>query len=76
MKLIEVDYISTLEKLENIDKGCTYFQEKDFKKKEKELAKGYKEMEEINRSLSELGLEQDVKELDLYEAVLIGCELL
>ena len=40
------------------------------------MKNGYKEMSQINISLSEMGLEQDVTELYRYEAKLTGCEKL
>lgn len=35
---------------------------------------GYKEMSKINSSLAEMGMEQDMRELYIYEAKLTGCE--
>jgi len=35
---------------------------------------GYKEMGHINLTLSEIGLEEDLKELSYYEVKLTGCE--
>jgi CopG family transcriptional regulator/antitoxin EndoAI len=38
------------------------------------LKDGYKKMSKINLSLAEMGLEQDMEELDVYEVKLTGCE--
>lgn len=35
---------------------------------------GYKEMAQINLTLSEIGIEEDIKELNTYELKLTGCE--
>jgi len=40
------------------------------------LKQGYKEMSQINLNLAEMGLEQDIRDLALYEANLKRCELL
>lgn len=40
------------------------------------LKQGYKEMSQINLNLAELGLEQDIRDLALYEANLKRCEML
>lgn len=37
------------------------------------LKEGYKEMSQINLNLAEMGLEQDIKDLALYEANLKRC---
>ena len=38
------------------------------------LKKGYREMGDLNLNLSEMGYEEDYKELCQYEAKLTGCE--
>lgn len=38
------------------------------------MIKGYKEMSQINISLSEIGLAEDIRELNIYETNLTGCE--
>lgn len=38
------------------------------------MKKGYLEMSKINIALSELGLSEDIRELDIYETTLMGCE--
>lgn len=40
------------------------------------LKQGYKEMSQINLNLAEMGLEQDIRDLALYEANLKRCEML
>lgn len=46
------------------DKWCNNFYDN--------LKSGYKEMSQINLTLAEMGLEQDIKDLNTYEAKL-GC---
>ncbi len=38
------------------------------------MKQGYREMSQINISLSEIGLAEDIRELTLYEMNLTGCE--
>lgn len=38
------------------------------------MKKGYEEMSQINLTLAEMGLEEDMKELDKYEVKLTRCE--
>lgn len=40
------------------------------------LKKGYKEMSQVNLKLAEIGLEQDIMDLAIYEANLKRCEML
>lgn len=40
------------------------------------MKEGYKEMSQINLTLAEIGLEQDILDLVIYEARLTGRELL
>ncbi|AFS79085.1 CopG-like DNA-binding domain-containing protein [Gottschalkia acidurici 9a] len=40
------------------------------------MKKGYLEMSQINVSLSEMGLAEDIRELCIYETTLTGCEKL
>lgn len=40
------------------------------------MKNGYKEMSQINSNFAEMGLEEDMKELFIYEAKLTGCEKL
>lgn len=40
------------------------------------LSSGYKEMSQINLTLAEMGLEQDINDLDEYELRLLGCDQL
>ena len=38
------------------------------------MKQGYLEMSQININLSEMGLAEDIRELDVYETNLTGCE--
>lgn len=38
------------------------------------MKKGYEEMSQINLTLAEIGLEEDMRELDKYEVKLTRCE--
>ena len=38
------------------------------------MQKGYREMGQLNLTLSEMGIDQDLKELSHYEEKLTGCE--
>lgn len=40
------------------------------------LKKGYKEMSKVNLKLAEIGLEQDIMDLAIYEANLKRCKML
>lgn len=40
------------------------------------LKNGYEEMSQINLTLAEIGLEQDISDLIMYESMLIGREKL
>lgn len=40
------------------------------------LKNGYKEMSQVNLKLAEIGLEQDIMDLAIYEANLKRCEML
>lgn len=40
----------------------------------KDMMKGYKEMSQINIRLSEIGLAEDMRQLNIYETNLTGCE--
>ncbi|MBC8589735.1 hypothetical protein [Wansuia hejianensis] len=51
-----------------------YFKEKWLKDIHENLRDGYKEMGQINLSLSEVGLEQDIIDLYSYESMLLGRE--
>lgn len=53
-----------------------YFKEKWLKDIYDNFGNGYSEMSQINLTLAEIGIEQDMKELKLYEARLLGRELL
>lgn len=59
-----------------IDMMRFYFKEKWLKDIYNNLKDGYSEMSQINLSLAELGLEQDLMDLTLYEARLLGREFL
>ncbi len=53
-----------------------YFKEKWLKDIYDNFGNGYSEMSQINLTLAEIGIEQDMRELKLYEARLLGRELL
>lgn len=53
-----------------------YFKEKWLGDIYANLKNGYSEMSQINLSLAEIGIEQDMKDLTLYEARLLGREYL
>ncbi len=42
--------------------------------KKEHMKQGYLEMSQINIYLSEMGLAEDIRQLDLYETNLTGCE--
>ncbi|RKD30071.1 CopG family ribbon-helix-helix protein [Thermohalobacter berrensis] len=51
-----------------------YLREKKRIQTLEKMKNGYLEMSEINASLAEMGLEEDTKELSVYEAKLTGSE--
>ncbi len=53
-----------------------YFKEKWLENIYECFKNGYSEMSQINLSLAEIGIEQDMKDLALYEARLLGRESL
>ncbi len=53
-----------------------YFKEKWLRDIYENFKNGYSEMSQINLSLAEIGIEQDMVDLTLYEARLLGRELL
>jgi len=74
----EVDFIVAMEKKnrsEFIKEAMKlYIREKHKVQVYKQLKDGYVEMSKINSTLAEVGLEQDMAELNVYEAKLTGCE--
>lgn len=76
--LEEVDFIVSMEeknRSEFIKEAMKlYIREKRKVEICEELKNGYKEMSQINLSLAEMGFEQDMVELDNYEAKLTGSE--
>ncbi len=76
--LEEVDFIVSMEKKNRSEfiREAMKFYIREKRKVEicEELKNGYKEMSKINLSLAEMGFEQDMEELDVYEANLTGCE--
>ncbi|HLR34481.1 MAG TPA: ribbon-helix-helix protein, CopG family [Tissierellales bacterium] len=76
--LEEVDFIVSMEeknRSEFIREAMKlYIREKRKVEMCEELKNGYKEMSQINLSLAEMGFEQDMVELDIYEAKLTGSE--
>jgi CopG family transcriptional regulator/antitoxin EndoAI len=53
-----------------------YFKEKWVKDIHDKFKNGYLEMSQINLILAEIGIEEDMRDLTLYEARLLGRELL
>ena len=76
--LEEVDFIVSMEKKnrnEFVKEAMKlYIREKRRMEFIEKLKDGYVEMSNINLALAEVGLEQDVVELNVYETMLIGCE--
>ncbi len=76
--LKEVDFIVSMEKKNRSEfvKEAMKFYLREKRRMEvfEKLKDGYLEMSTINLTLAEIGLEQDVKELNLYEVNLTGCE--
>ena len=76
--LEEVDFIVSMEKKnrnEFVKEAMKlYIREKRKVEVSKKLKDGYLEMSQINLSLAEVGFEQDMKELNVYESKLTGCE--
>lgn len=74
----EVDFIVAMEKKnrsEFIKEAMKlYIREKRKVEVYEQLKDGYVEMSKINLTLAEMGLEQDMVELNVYEAKLTGCE--
>lgn len=76
--LKEVDFIVSMEKKnrsEFVKEAMKfYIREKRRMEVSEKLKDGYLEMSKINLALSEMGFEQDMKELSIYETNLTGCE--
>lgn len=76
--LQEIDGIVNLEKKnrsEFIREAMKlYIRERKKVQVREEMIAGYREMGEINLSLSEMGITEDIEELDIYESRLTGCE--
>ena len=76
--LEEVDYIVAIEKKnrsEFVKEAMKlYIREKRRVEVSEKLKTGYVEMSQINLTLAEIGFEQDMVELNVYEAELTGCE--
>lgn len=51
-----------------------YIREQRRTKIKENMKQGYLEMSQININLSEMGLAEDIRELDVYETNLTGCE--
>lgn len=51
-----------------------YLREKRRMEVSEKLKDGYLEMSNINLALAEIGFDQDMKELNMYEINLTGCE--
>ena len=76
--LEEVDFIVSMEEKnrnEFIKEAMKlYIREKRKLEVSEKLKDGYVEMSKINLSFAEMGLGQDMEELDIYEVKLTGCE--
>ena len=76
--LEEVDFIVSMEKKnrsEFVKEAMKlYIREKRKVEVSERLRDGYLEMSQINLTLAEVGFEQDMMELNVYEAKLTGCE--
>ena len=74
----EVDFIVSMEEKnrnEFVREAMKlYIREKRKLEVSEKLKDGYVEMSKINLSFAEMGLGQDMEELDLYEVKLTGCE--
>lgn len=74
----EVDFIVSMEeknRSEFVREAMKlYIREKKKLEVSEKLKDGYVEMSKINLSFAEMGLGQDMEELDLYEVKLTGCE--
>jgi len=74
----EVDFIVSMEKKnrsEFVKEAMKlYIREKRKLEVSEKLKYGYLEMSKINLSFAEMGLGQDMEELNLYEVKLTGCE--
>ena len=53
-----------------------YFKNKWIQDICEKLSNGYEEMSQINLTLAEMGLEEDISDLCEYESRLIGCDQL
>lgn len=62
----------------NIIRECLkfYFKEMWNQDIDENLKYGYEEMSQINLTLAEVGLEQDISDLIMYESMFMGCEKL
>lgn len=64
----------------NLDKGTEsiilYFKKKWIQNVSESLSIGYEEMSQINLTLAEMGLEEDINDLYEYESRLLGCDQL
>lgn len=76
--LEEVDFIVSMEEKnrnEFIKEAMKlYIRERRKLEVSQKLKDGYVEMSKINLSFAEMGLGQDMEELDIYEVKLTGCE--
>ena len=76
--LEEVDFIVSMEKKnrsEFVKEAMKlYIREKRKVEVSERLKDGYLEMSQINLNLAEVGFEQDMMELNVYESSLMGCE--
>lgn len=73
-QMVPMKYNSTT----NVIRECLkfYFKEMWIQDIDENLKFGYEEMGQINVTLAEIGLEQDISDLIMYESMLIGREKL
>lgn len=73
-QVIPVKYDSTLDLIRECLK--LHYKEKWVQDVDENLKCGYEEMSQLNSTLAEMGLEEDISDLVMYESILIGRERL
>lgn len=78
--MVEVDKDVPMIYDRNFDKSTEsiilYFKKKWIQNISENLSIGYEEMSQINLTLAEMGLEEDINDLYEYESRLLGCDQL
>ena len=78
--MIEVDQMIPVRYDSNVDLLSEnlklYYKEKWVQDLDETLKCGYEEMSQLNSTLAEMGLEEDISDLIKYESILIGREKL